>query len=51
MNNWQQRYSNQDEWPNVPFITDRPAHFFSLFLSVTAAFLVAVDIILILALT
>ena len=51
MNNWQQRYSNQDEWPNVPFITDRPARCGTLCLVVTAAFLVAVDVILILALT
>ena len=49
--NWQQRYSNQDKWPNVPFITDRPARCGTLCLAVTAAFLVAVDVILILALT
>lgn len=50
MNNWQ-RFENQDKWPNVPFVTDRPARCGTLCLVVTAAFLVAVDVILILALT
>lgn len=49
--NWQQKYSNQDEWPNVPFITDRPARLCSMALAILAAILVVADILLILSLT
>ena len=46
--NWQQKYANQDKWPNVPFVDEEPERGITLSRAlIWAAVMIAVNITLV----